>query len=773
MQVFKQTPFEFGFLPWQVRPPTVSLVVVVKATLDLHPEGYCAVAAEQQPTQGPTHHDDDPGASLVRDTDFAIFKPRAECFAVGSAHPPGGAAPSCRVSFGVGAVERSLLVFGDRTWDALGGMSEPAPFVSMPLRWERAFGGPDHPVNPVGRGIAAVETRQGRTRPLPNLEDPADLLRGPGDRPPPTCFAPLHPAWPARLRRTGTYDPAWLKTRWPWLPDDFDWAYYNAAPAPQQVEGYWRGDERVWAKGMHPVHASIEAQLPGHQPRCFLEIRRPEGVAFTDVALRCDTITLDMEHLAAVVVWRGLVEVPSESLDEVETLFLLHESIHDAPRPLAHYQALLAREKAARAAEDQAFEPEAPDDDDLAPAPAPAPAPPFAEVYRELAARRLEAAAGADDASAVAVALVDDTVAALQAEEHAPEAPAPRPSEVRASMRAEGVDVPAEIEALEDPPAPPPEVPDAPEALALTREQVLHRRAHEQPLAGEDLTGCDLSGCDLSGQDLSGCVLTDAKLAGCVLRGTVFDGAVLQRADLRGSSLEAASFRGADLVDATGDDVVADGACFDDAVAHDSTWRRARAQGARLVGADLARACFDDANLRGAALDQAELDGASLARCVLDGATLVETSMEGARAPAASLNACDLTGLRASEAADFSDAQLRDVVAPGAQFVGSNLARASLARARLEGADLSRALLAQADLTGANLRGARMLGTCATQAVLLRADLFEANLEGAELTLADLRGASLFSAQLFRARLDGARLEHADVGRTALDPAVR
>lgn len=771
MQVFKQTPFEFGFLPWQVRPPVVSLVVVVKATLDLHPEGYASVAAEQQPTQGPVHHDDEPGASLVRDTDFALFKPRAECFAVGSAHPPGGAAPSCRVSFGVGAVERSLLVFGDRAWDALGGMSEPSPFLAMPLRWERAFGGPDHPLNPVGRGLAAVETGQGRVRALPNLEDPAHRVTSPDDRPPPACFAPLHPAWPARLDRSGTYDRAWLQSRWPWLPEDFDWAYYNAAPPQQQVEGYWRGDERVWAKGMHPVHGSIEAQLPGHLPRCFLEIRRPEGVAFTPVPLRCDTITLDMERLAAVVLWRGLVEVPSESLAEVETLFLLHESIHDAPRPLEHYQSLLAAEKAARAAEDEAFEPEAPDED-LAPPPAPPPAPPFAEVYRQLAERRAEAAAG-DDA-AVVVALLDDTVAALQAEEGAPaDAPTPKPSEVRASMRAEGLAVPAEIEALEDPPEPPPEPLDEPEAQALPREEVLRRRAHEQPLAGEDLTGCDLTGCDLSGQDLSGCVLTDARLAGCVLRGAVFDGAVLQRADLRGSSLEAASFRGADLVDAVGDDVVADGACFDEAVAHDSTWRRARAQGARLVGADFARACFDDADLRGASLDEAELDGASLARCVLDGASLVETSMEGARAPGASLNACDLTGLRASEAADFSDAQLRDVVAPGAQFVATNLARASLARANLAGADLSRALLAQADLTGANLRGARMLGCCATQAVMLRADLFEANLEGADLSLADLLGASLFGAQLLRARLEGARLEHADVGRTALDPAVR
>lgn len=774
MQVLKDSPFEFGYLPWQVRPPAVAMVVVVKATFDLRPEGFCVIADEQDPTQGPAHHDDDPAASLVRDTDFAVFKPRAECFVVGSAHAPGGAAvASCLASFGVGAVERTLQVFGDRSWDALGGVSTPSPFLSMPLRWERAFGGAGHAANPTGRGLGAVETKHGRHRPLPNLEDPSDLIDSSGDRPAPVCFAPVHPSWPARLRLAGTYDQAWFKTRWPWLPEDFDWGYFNAAPAQQQIEGYWRGDERVWARHLHPAHPYLEAQLPGLQPLCFLEIRRGEAVAFTPVALRCDTITLDMDRLVAVCVWRGLVEVETESLGEVETLFLLHESIHEPAKPLSHYQSVLEARKRERAAEDEAFEAEEPDADDLEIPPAPAPAPPFAEVYRQLAERRLEAAAEPGDEAAVSVALIDGITEALRAEESAPESPSPRPSELREKLRAEGHEVPPEIEALEDPPEPPEETPDEPEARALTREEVLFRRAHERPIAGEDLTGCDLSNTDLSGQDLSGCILTDARLTGCLLRETLFDGAVLQRADLQGATLDGASLRGADLVDVNADDCVAGGACFDEAVASESSWRRARLHGASFAQADFTRACFDEADLRGASLDGVDLDGASLARAVFEGASLVEASLEGARAPGASFNRCDLTGLRASEAADFSDAQARDAKAAGAQWCGSNLARICLAGADLADADLSGALLADADLTGATLRGARLREVCAVKAVLLSADLFEANLEGADLTLADLRGACLFGAQLFRARLDGARLEHADVGRTSLDPAVR
>jgi uncharacterized protein YjbI with pentapeptide repeats len=773
VKVFKDTPFEFGFLPWQVRPPRVSLMVVVKGTFTLRPDGVTVVADEQMPTSGPVHHDDDPAASLAWDTDFAVLKPRGECHLTGSCYAPGARpAASCMVSFSVGPVTRTLQVFGDRTWDAAGGVTGPEPFTVMPLRWERCFGGADHPRNPVGRGQGAVQTDRGAVRYLPNVEDPAHLVASMGDAPAPAGAFPLHPAWPQRVRKAGTYDRAWVKTRWPWFPDDFDWGYFNAAPDALQIQGYWRGDEEIVARNMHPTVPEVRGRLPGLRPRCFLELRRGEGVEFTAVALHLDTITVDPENLRAVCLWRGLVEVASEKLDDVETFYVLHEGLEEA-RTLEDFQALLDQRKREREAEDVAFEGEEPDEADLEIPPAPMAAPPYADAFRELLAMKLKTAHERPEEARATVALADQVAAALREAEAEPDAPAPKPSEVRAAMRAEGVAVPDEIEALEDPPEPPAEAEEEPAVAPLTREEVLRRRANEEVLAGEDLTGVDLSGTDLTGQDFTGAILTGALLKHCILHGVIFDQAVLQGADLSGSDCVGASFKETDLAEARGDDVVADGACFDGAIAPDSSWLRARFVGASLKGAELARAALDDADLHKATLDACEFEGASLVRCVFQEASLVDAAVEGARAAGANFEGADLTGLRASEMADFTDANLRGVKAEGAQFCRSTLDRANLSLSALGGVDFTGATLVGANLTGCVARKVRFQEASLVDAVLLRADLFEGNFEGADLTRADLRGANLFGAQLLRARLDGVRLELANVRRTSLDAAVQ
>jgi hypothetical protein len=93
---------------------------------------------------------------------------------------------------------RRIRVFGDRTWlrGASQGAtptlvpSEPRELLSMALSYERAFGGtaetPSGPSpytqNPAGRGFFA-DSRAAEGQPLPNLEDPADLVTTWSDRP--------------------------------------------------------------------------------------------------------------------------------------------------------------------------------------------------------------------------------------------------------------------------------------------------------------------------------------------------------------------------------------------------------------------------------------------------------------------------------------------------------------------------------------------------------------------------------------------------------------
>jgi hypothetical protein len=145
-----------------------------------------------------------------------------EVLLVGSAQAPGGRPiPALTVGLTVGSVSKTMAVFGDRWWTPQGQMTPPQPFTTMPLTWDRAFGGScdvwldestivesRDPMNFLGSGFDAVYAserladvmgaaptypRVAYERRLPNLEDPAALIRAPQDRPDPVCWSPAPP----------------------------------------------------------------------------------------------------------------------------------------------------------------------------------------------------------------------------------------------------------------------------------------------------------------------------------------------------------------------------------------------------------------------------------------------------------------------------------------------------------------------------------------------------------------------------------------------------
>lgn len=52
----------------------------------------------------------------------------------------------------------------------------------------------------------------------------------------PMSFGVISRSHPARRAYAGTYDQRWLDETFPFLPQDFDERYYQAAPADQQIE---------------------------------------------------------------------------------------------------------------------------------------------------------------------------------------------------------------------------------------------------------------------------------------------------------------------------------------------------------------------------------------------------------------------------------------------------------------------------------------------------------------------------------------------------------
>src|SRR5262249_4124038 len=157
---------------------------------------------------------------------------------------------------------------------------------------------------------------------------PRRKIMGPTDSPDPVGFGPIAAGWLPRARLLGTYDQKWRKERWPWFPDDFDWGHFNAAPRDQQVEGYLRGDEELEFENLHSEQPMYRSRLPGRRARWFLEERTKGGpMQWKEVPLNLDTVWIDMEALQLVLVWRGLVEVQSVRLNEIEGMFVVTEPL--------------------------------------------------------------------------------------------------------------------------------------------------------------------------------------------------------------------------------------------------------------------------------------------------------------------------------------------------------------------------------------------------------------------------------------------------------------
>lgn len=271
-QLDNRTPFavERGWI--RDRDGSEVWLVAVKATFHVLEDGRTEVASQQPPVlRLPEHHGEPFRSSIKYDADLVLTRRNTDIIVVGHAHAPGGA-PVTKLDCGfrVGALQKVLRVFGDRRWDILGA-SEPEPFVTMPLVYERAYGGVDlrspHPErdwewrNPVGVGYAA-SAANARGLSLPNIEHPDRLIRSWNDRPDPAGFGAIASHWQPRAGFGGTYDDAWQKTRAPLLATDLDDRHFQCAPADQQVPGFLRGAEQVILLNLHPSMARIQFRLP-------------------------------------------------------------------------------------------------------------------------------------------------------------------------------------------------------------------------------------------------------------------------------------------------------------------------------------------------------------------------------------------------------------------------------------------------------------------------------------------------------------------------------
>jgi hypothetical protein len=321
-EIDNRTPFavEPLFIADEDGRPVV--VPIVKATFGVSPRGDVTLAEKQPPVdfRGKLHGE--PAKSSPRlEPDTAFVKLATDCVLLGHAVSPH---PTTQMDVGIriGPVGKAVRVTGNRWWiDGAVGltMSAPEPFRLMPLVYERAFGGwdrspekeDDHtfePRNPVGVGFIGKRGFPVAGSPLPNIEDPSEMLTSPTSRVRPTGFGFVGVEWQPRAGFAGTYDEAWTKNRAPLLPTDFDRRFFSAASEGLVTPGYLRGDEWVQAFGVTP-EGKWEFRLPGvDAPDIRIAVRFGQ-----DVVLRpnLDTVIVDADARQITLIWRAFTALRS------------------------------------------------------------------------------------------------------------------------------------------------------------------------------------------------------------------------------------------------------------------------------------------------------------------------------------------------------------------------------------------------------------------------------------------------------------------------------
>jgi len=213
----------------------------------------------------------------------------------------------------VGERQKVVRVSGNRYWDN-GAITHPEPFEALPLIYENAFGGRHHIEdqlisqemrNPVGKGYQGDNPdAQMNNQALPNIENPAQLIRAMSDTPQPAGFDFLAPHWHPRAGFCGTCDEQWLRSRAPHLPPDYDSRFQNAAHPDLIYPDFLNGGEAVEITHMHP-QGTLRFSLPVVRLMGKIKLHRQKTQAlhFTmeTLIIKPDTLQLHMVWKAAHV----------------------------------------------------------------------------------------------------------------------------------------------------------------------------------------------------------------------------------------------------------------------------------------------------------------------------------------------------------------------------------------------------------------------------------------------------------------------------------------
>ncbi|MDR2153827.1 MAG: DUF2169 domain-containing protein [Burkholderiaceae bacterium] len=309
------------------------LVMVAKATWKLPLPGQRLKPIAPQPIKVVDEYYGEPGLSALRcPNDLARIKSRCDVLFDAKAYVPHDKATThLAVKVCIGDWSKVLKVVGERRWKRSlisYAASDPVPFSTMPLHMGRAFGGARKPRrkgaaievyddNPVGIGWAgkySIDDMVGES--LPNLEPINKNLTSPTDKFKPIALNAIGVNFPERSRYAGTYDEAWRRNVFPFLPEDFDDRYYQAAPEDQQIP-YPRGQETIELTHLLPDRPHLEFTLPALDQMQMRVLRKNYVVDLPPIHV--DTLFFELDQMRLSAVWRSHVRV-HRSINEFHTI---------------------------------------------------------------------------------------------------------------------------------------------------------------------------------------------------------------------------------------------------------------------------------------------------------------------------------------------------------------------------------------------------------------------------------------------------------------------
>ncbi|MBP0583239.1 DUF2169 domain-containing protein [Labrys sp. LIt4] len=340
-------------------------VVAVRGSYELSADGELNIGPSQAVVLADEYEGDPHTTPLLRVSDLIPFKPASDVTILGYAYSP--KEQNCPFHFGLSIAGREywLRCHGERTWEAVGRdwqalaqstkdsmhqhaassyiwkLSASVPLSRIPLDYAMAAGGEivgaqrylADPRNPRGAGILHPSfVLDNKNFPAPSIDSEEAPVTSPFEASEPQGTAPIPPWWAWRQRYAGTYDDTWKRERYPQLPKDFSYSFYQSGHPKLVWKEYLRGDETITLYRLTQSKERLTFVLPAMVPIArFLWRDDREVIA----RLNLDGVHIDMREgppWRVDLTWRAWIAVcPLFFKVDLKLARLDHPLLHDLP----------------------------------------------------------------------------------------------------------------------------------------------------------------------------------------------------------------------------------------------------------------------------------------------------------------------------------------------------------------------------------------------------------------------------------------------------------